>query len=240
MLTLCVCALTLTCNQATGPQWVQSADFPRNLQEKLLAATVRMIVPNNNNSEATAVRIKRVPSGRVYFLTAAHALGSAKEVNLEGYKSASYPKVELSLKYATVKQRWDEIDLALLEAGEDDVHECINIVPESKIPAEKQFAVLTLGCSNGDPPVFVLDRVVNRKRVHKPDGTSGWYWLTEKKPDEGRSGGPMISKSGFLIGICSGTEGDHGFYVDSQEIRRAARSFANFLLELDKPVGKDR
>jgi len=238
---------------ASGPIWIDKKEFPRVLQEKALGATLRLINPTEKNNQGTAVRIKRLRSGRVYYLTAAHILGEAKTVDLEGFKSASYPKVEIELKSVDVIQRWDNendankrlrnVDLALLEGTENELNPCLNVVLQDKIPKSVPFLAITLGCSGGEPPVFVLDRVTGRGVFVKPGGNRGEFWQTEKPPIVGKSGGPLIDASGYLVGICSGTAGNaggqFGYYVDAEIIREAVARRAKILLEPDGPSGKD-
>lgn len=238
----------------SGPNWTDHKEFSRERQEKALGATLRLLNPTVNNNQGTAVRIKRLASGRVYYLTAAHVLGSSKTVNLEGFKASSYPKVEVELKAVDVIQRWDNenglnkrlhnVDLALLEGVENEQNQSLNIVPEDKIPKSLPFSAITLGCSGGDPPTFVLDRVVGRGVFVRPGGNRGHFWQTEKQPVVGRSGGPLIDASGYLVGICSGTAGNaggqFGYYVDAEIIREAVARRAKILLEPDGPSGKDR
>lgn len=232
----CVCAIGGPPIES-GPNWVIDKDFPKPLQEKVVGATLRLVNPSMSNAEGTAVRIKRLGNGpyRVFYLTAAHNVFKANTVNLEGYKPETYPKIENNLQDVSIKKRWENIDLALLEGFEPQANECLDIVPASAIPNEKTFSTLTMGCSKGKPPVFSIDRVLGRFLVHKPDGSKGWYWQTQNIADEGRSGGPMVAANGYLIGICSGNGDKHGLYIESKEIREAVGGHAKILLEPTPP-----
>jgi S1-C subfamily serine protease len=212
---------------------IANSDFPIAVQEKALHATLRLKNPATNG-EGTAVRIKKIGPW-IYYLTAAHVVGDAKSVDLECYDLKTYPKPTAKLVAVDVWRTFPEKDLAILRGTplDDQVLVYLNVVPADKIPTKPGFPVLTLGCNQGQAPTFLADRVRESRRVHKPDGTVGWYWETEKVPEVGRSGGPMIDTRGFLIGVCSGTSDKVGFYVEAREIRSALGKETRALLEID-------
>jgi hypothetical protein len=73
----------------------------------------------------------------------------------------------------------------------------------------------------GDAP-SVLDETVNRKASvrRSEDRAAVWCWETKRKQEVGRSGGPLLDGDGRVIGLASGHDGKHGYYVHAEEIHR--------------------
>jgi hypothetical protein len=204
------------------PPWVDDPAFPRANQEKALAATLRLRNPKTAG-EGTAVRVGR--EGRVtYYLTADHCVKDPT-VMLDRFTPQSYPDAEATLENVTVVERWPRLDLALLKSFWDEARPVAPICPADKVPAigKDGLAVLTGGCTDGDPPELQVDRIGGALKIKKPrlPGPALLAWEIERPPVEGRSGGPMFGPDGFLIGICSGTDGKHGYYLHVDEIRKA-------------------
>lgn len=200
-----------------GP-WIVSTDFSQERQAAALNATLRLTNPATNG-EGTAVRIGRL-GPYVYFLTAQHNLKSAeKAVYLESFAATTYPK-PIRKMLVDIKHQWPEIDLALLAAIEPEPP---GILPIKKAhqPQAAPFPVLTVGCTEGKIPELMADRALQAMAIKRPDGLKGRFWQTEKRPVEGRSGGPLVDASGSLIGVCSGTSDGKGYYIHLDEIRTA-------------------
>src|SRR4051794_18245985 len=103
--------LLLTALLGGGP-WVESSEFPQAAQEKAYKATLRLKVGQN---EGTAVRVGRSgPGPAMYYLTAAHVVGDAKEVDLEWFDPKNPDQPAGKIPLANVIGRWPEADLALL------------------------------------------------------------------------------------------------------------------------------
>lgn len=214
-----VALLVVVCGFAP-PIWAEGASFPQALQDKALAATLRLYIPSTKG-QASAVRVHRHQNGRTWYLTAAHSLkglAASDKVQLEWFTPESQGQPARTIKNVFIAMRWENEDLALLTADGDPDGAVLPIVAKGKIPRPDDVAVLTVGCSGGNPPSIVIDRIIAAPLAHKPDGTKARYWKAERKPEVGRSGGPCVSKDGEVIGICSGTHEGSGFYVHADEI----------------------
>ena len=44
------------------------------------------------------------------------------------------------------------------------------------------------------------------------------FWCGSRKPIRGESGGPLMNSSGQLFGLCSGAQGEQGFYCHLDDI----------------------
>lgn len=221
-----------------GP-WVDSPHFPRAKQEAAMNATLRLTNPATRG-EGTAVRIGKVGI-HVYYLTAQHCLENTKVINLESFSAAIYPKVLEKIDGANIVHEWPEIDLALIRSVEQSATSFLSITKEPS-GLGQNFPVLTVGCSDPEAPTIFVDEVLRAREVKKkPDQPIGrWHWETKKQPEKGRSGGPLISASGNLIGICSGLDGDkkRGYYIHESAIRKALNSagYGNLLVSPLQPA----
>jgi hypothetical protein len=71
----------------------------------------------------------------------------------------------------------------------------------------------------------VADTVRAKRRVRRP-GADGavWYWETERRVVKGRSGGPLLNRRGYLIGVAGGTDADRGYYSHTEEIHSSLKN----------------
>ena len=67
----------------------------------------------------------------------------------------------------------------------------------------------------------VLD-VVQAKRPG--DTRASKFFRIQARPADGQSGGPLVDAKGRLLGICSGAQGDHGYYCHLEEIHAFLRA----------------
>jgi len=211
----------------TAGQYVDSKDFPREKQEAALAATVA-ITHAETNGEGTAVVVNYDKSS-LYLLTAAHVVPSGGNkgdlVRVDFYSPKTFPKVDQTAG-GFVRVRNAEKDLAVIQVPikNPETRGVLRICPKDKLPKteKRQFPVLTVGCDGPDrTPRVLADLVVDKRIPVKPNGASVLCWETQGKPVQGRSGGPLIDARGYLMGICSGTENQRGYYAYISEIYKA-------------------
>ena len=197
-----------------GP-WIESKEFSRSTQERVLNATLRLTT-ENPKGEGTAIRIGR-QGPFVYYLTVNHNVERVDVADLESYAADSFPTVRARIEKAKVLARNPGTDLAILRAYEANPPGFLAAL-ESR-PQKAPFAVLSSGCSLGKNPELLIDEVIRSIVAKTPQNVRAHVWETKKTPDPGRSGGPLVDVNGCLVGICSGNNDGKGYYIQIQEVR---------------------
>jgi S1-C subfamily serine protease len=231
---------TLLILSALPGQFVANANFPRDKQQAALEATVRIYHPATR-AEGSAVIVGR-QGDKVYLLTAQHNVrpnpkgGDDVELNL--YTAKDYPKLAAEAK-AVVRARMPNEDLAVLVAVMPNAPAPLPICPPNQTKMHKPFPVMAVGCVADGPPTIEFDRVTKNTLVKKADGSEATYWEADRPQAVGRSGGPLVDTRGYVLGICSGTQHQKGYYTDIYEIHQALKNNGYaFLLEAPAKAGK--
>jgi hypothetical protein len=211
-------------------------DFPKELCESARSATVR-VINTASGREGSGVIVRR--SGPlVYILSADHVVKDGKAFEVHTFSPASYPKPAATHKAEVIARTNGAItDLAVLRLSTADaVPGTVLVCPLDKLPSENAFPALTSGCSNGKAPTCHIDRVQGKKLVRRA-GTLGaaHFWEVGGKPTAGRSGGMLMNKQGYLVGICSGISGEAGYYCHIEDIHRFLKSNALSWLYEESP-----
>lgn len=202
------------------PAEIEAINAPGFTKEQQVAAvrgTVR-IVNRGQNFEGSGALIGRIgPLG--YVLTANHVVAGAERVDVELFSARSYPRPEEVIP-SDVIARAPDIDLALVEVPLRNLPPgMIRVCPLASRPVEQAFAALSVGCTDGKAPECRTERVTGNKQIRRPDAaTAAWVWQAEQASIRGRSGGPLIDTKGFLIGVCSGTGKERGYYSHLDEV----------------------
>lgn len=199
---------------------LDSADFSRARQEAAVTATVRVVNVTTDAEGCGALVGRGGPF--VYVLTANHVVDGAEELAVTTFSARSYPKPANVSRSARVLARDEAADLAVLRLPAADAPPgCLKICPPGRVPRGSGFAGLSVGCTGDEPPACRLETVRGKRKVRKPgvDG-SAWYWETGREPAKGRSGGPLLDKGGYLVGVCSGASAGKGYYSHPEEVQR--------------------
>jgi S1-C subfamily serine protease len=196
---------------------VNAADFPKDLQASALRATVR-IVNAAKGVEGSGVVVKQDATS-VYVLTAQHVIDKADKVAVHTFTAESYPKSAKVYDAAKVVAQSKEQDLAVLRITTDDkMPGVLPLCPAAKAPTDKDFPGLTVGCNTGKPPTCRAETVKGRKSVRRPGEEAVVSWEVGAAPAPGRSGGPLVDKRGYVLGVASGANDGLGYYVHTVEI----------------------
>ena len=198
-----------------------SADFPKKLQIRAVTATVRI------HNRATKIEGSGVIVGKqgpfVYILTAHHIVQGADQLEIGVFSEQSYPKPAAVYRGAKVVAKAADIrDLALVRIVSDD--KTVGVLPlctREQNPKGDSFPALALGCALGQAPTGQINKVVAKKKIRpKGAGDPAYFWEWNDAVAKGRSGGPLIDKRGYVVGICSGTSDGKGYFTHPQEIHR--------------------
>jgi S1-C subfamily serine protease len=190
---------------------VPSADFPKEQQVRAVTATVR--IENRMQDLAGSGVVVGTDDKFLYILTAAHVVDRAQRVEVQTFSATSYPEPETVYRSGRVVAVSRGIrDLALVRvATHDRPPGMLRVCPPGALPKEKELPILGVGCEDGSAPTCRVD-TATKKPVRRTDGESGVLWETTRGSAEGCSGGPLVDRRGYLVGICSGANNGRGYH----------------------------
>ena len=197
--------------------------FTREQQERALAITVRLQNHSRHSRGSGILLGKDGPT--VYVLTASHVVADAREVDIETFSVASYPRPAKVYRSAEVigPSGDGKLDLALIRfSASESLGDKVKI-GETKAYSPS-FAAISVGCSAGRPPSCSVETIVGTRRARREgQKTPALYWETKDRTARGRSGGPLLDARGRLIGVCCGSNGEAGYYCHIDEVVRFLR-----------------
>jgi hypothetical protein len=219
-------------------QLADSEDFPKSLQERAVAATVR-IVNRTRRVEGSGVLIGRTDKS-AYVLTAGHLLQRGDRLEVSTYTMGSYPDREKVYRKAElVALAKDMRDLALIRLSADDApRRSLALCPTRLLPKNEEFDALSVGCGVAAAPVCIVEKVKGAKQIRRgEEAQPALCWEAANEQSPGRSGGPLIDRHGRVIGVASGVNDGKGYYCHAEEIHRWLKStdFAFLSSEKDAP-----
>jgi S1-C subfamily serine protease len=202
---------------------VESRDFSRETQAAAVTGTVRVVNVGQEMEGSGAVLKRNGPF--VYVLTAAHVVADARRVDVATFTADSYPRAAALYRGAEVVARSAAADLAVLRVTtRDALPGSLRVCPPTSVPDAKDFPALAVGCAEGGPPTCTVETVRGKRRVRKPGAEeTACYWQAEGEPARGRSGGPLLDRRGYLIGVASGAGDGKGYYGHAEELHAFLR-----------------
>lgn len=202
-------------------QTVESKDFSKQLQQRAVAATVR-IVNRGEKVEGSGV-IVGAGDKLIYILTAAHLLNRPARLEISTFTADSYPRpAKVYQKAEVVARTRDMRDLALIRVStEDPLPGRLPLFPSRHLPKKKTFDALSAGCGAARAPLCRVEhvqgaRLIRREEKMKP----ALFWEVKRGQMPGCSGGPLLDRDGNLLGIASGVNRGKGYYCHATEIWR--------------------
>ncbi len=198
---------------------VVSDDFSDKKQVEAVLATVR--IWNRTSTNVGSGVILGIETDSVYVLSAAHLAERSDDLAIEVFTKKTYP--EAAAKYVDVRiiARDAPQDLLLIEiTTRQKMPGVVKLCPVKDLPiSTTKFTALSVGCGDGAAPLCKLANVQGAKEVKRSkDDLPALVWEMTPAPITGRSGGPLFDREGKLIGICSGTSGDKGYFVHPKPI----------------------
>lgn len=197
--------------------------FPKELQTRSLAATVRIVnVSQKLQGSGTIIQQSK---GDIYILTARHLLERAEDVEVHTFTGDTPPSPKKVYRTARVLARAKGgHDLAILRLRtEDAAPGILRIAPDSKDQITGG-AVLSLGCSDGEAPTCRADKVEKKMVRREGEAEEIAMWEGGNASSRGRSGGALVDKGGCLIGVVSGVNKDKAYYCHIDDIRAFLRA----------------
>ena len=197
-----------------------SDDFPRPIRNAATAATVRIANPTQSSLGSGVLIGSRGPFA--YILTADHVVQQANSMEFETFDQAGRLQAGSAVRVAEVLARSARVDLALLRIpNSEHLPEVLRVCPPSLTPGAGQFPGLTVGCRGDEAPTAALVTVTEKRLVRRQaGGESAWVWQVDRATAKGRSGGPLVDRRGYVLGIGSGVSDGKGFYCHTAEIHR--------------------
>jgi S1-C subfamily serine protease len=202
-------ALALLLSVPAEIQALDSKEFTKEAQVRAVTATVRVYNATKEVGGSGVLVGRNGPL--VYVLTANHVVDGTKRLEVSTYTADSHPRAAAVYKGAEVVAQSAEADLAVVRLTTRD---------ETPAPVLLDFVALSVGCGRGEAPECLLEDVKDRRRVRKPGAARAVLcWEAARAPAKGRSGGPLIDRHGYLIGVDSGAGDGKGYYTHADEVQ---------------------
>jgi S1-C subfamily serine protease len=201
-------------------QIVPTPEFPRELQTSAIRATVRVA---NGAAGLQGTGVVVASKGKfIYVLTAHHVVKGADGLEVATFNLDAYPRPAHVYRSAeVVAASPDTRDLALLRvATNGKVPGTMDLCPHVVLPDRPGFRALAVGCGEAGGPTCLPAKVLGKKRVRRPGGGKGCvFWEVDQPSGKGGSGGPLVDRRGYLLGIQSGTSHGKAYFCHADEVR---------------------
>lgn len=211
---------------------VKTDEVPLQVQRQAVLNTVRIHSSSQRASGSGIIVATRRPF--VYVLTAQHVVGQSPKVTLETFSAESYPDHDAQYS-ATVISTSPVADLAIVRYATVDTPFSPIRLATTDVPGAAGSRVFSVGCDQQGPPTCVVDEIVRSSRIRRDLSSKRpvQMWQLRKETVVGRSGGPLITPNGRLIGISSGISQGRGYFCHIEEIHQFLRENG---LQFDIPI----
>lgn len=219
-------AVTLLAHLAAPPPLALATDGGAVLSVRAQWALVEACPRIRHGADSgTAVVVGR-DDKFVYLLTADHLVRSAGEFDLDRYTLTSYPVPDdaRSLKGVptAVVASSKDADVALIRvAAGKHPWPHVKLAPPGDRPKKFPFPAVSVGCSNGAAPTCQAEKVTAKRfgRGDKPgEEIAAFVWEAERPQAVGRSGGPLVSAGGKVIGLARSRSDARGYYTHADDL----------------------
>ncbi|MCL2119931.1 MAG: serine protease, partial [Planctomycetaceae bacterium] len=193
--------------------------IPGNETIPWLQATVRIRVENPDGHDWGTGTIIDARGGDALILTCGHIFRDSKglgRIEVDLFCGNTLKRVPgVCLRYDD-----DQLDLGLVKIAPQFQ---VDVIPVAPVGVELQegMALLSSGCDNAGNPTVREHRVRSLTNVAPSIGAPFHYVQVDNAPVQGRSGGGLFTKSGYLVGVCvaGNTDDNEGLFVPASVVR---------------------
>ncbi|MDA7979384.1 MAG: trypsin-like peptidase domain-containing protein [Pirellulales bacterium] len=169
-----------------------------SMDQRLLAATVRIKVEDPDGYSFGTGTIVHQTAGKALILTCAHLFRDS-----HGNGKLTLDMFGGQRRHGVPAQLLDydlERDVALLVM---DINESLQVAPVglASYTAQVGQPIFSVGCSNGDDPTVWSGQVTSINKYLGPPNIQA-----SGQPQQGRSGGGLFAADGRLIGVCNAAD----------------------------------
>ena len=177
-------------------QVAESKVFSEAFQWRALRATVRLTLSGEQSVGYCSGAVVAQDQDAFFVASSPHCFdaANARERPTLIVEAFDVPAVRVVRQFhgAVIVATDTESEFALLRVPGRFPYQPLPLCPASRFPQIGTVA-LSIGCGGGSPPTAEVHRLVARDHQH---------WAVEQVGTKGRSGGPLISADGFVIGCC--------------------------------------
>ena len=185
-----------------------------------ITACPRVVTKGKNTTAATAVVIGQKDQ-YAYVLTADHVLAEPGAREFQFFTPKSYPEPDPALTLGkdvlVVSSKIGDFALLKIPIGDKQVRHAMLASPTGR-PKRYPFDAVSIGCTLGSPPSAQAEKIRDKRFVSKNDFETAFFWESATSPEVGRSGGPLFSADGKVIGLCAAAKDGKGYYCHLDEI----------------------
>lgn len=191
-------------------QYVTSADFPREFQKRCVESTCRLWIHSSNGSGSCSGSIVGTDDEGIFVASAPHCFDNAPQQIVVETFGSRYPNPDRQYDEVRILCEDPGSEFALLHVRGRYRGPTLRLAPRGYMPTSGE-SVMSIGCGGGAPPTPKVTRLLGHDQQH---------FATLERGIRGRSGGPLISKDGFVLGCCCCTDGRLSFYSFSGRMHR--------------------
>ena len=160
---------------------------------------------------------------KLYILTSAHQILSEESILVSWFKPFGLQEMESKkpvgppVSGMIFGEKDLVADLALITVESKELFLDKVKMAKKEAYVRPRSLVYSVGCEQGFPTIEVT-QLIGRKLFSTIPNEFAFHWETVDITKPGRSGGPLFSAKGELLGVCHGYKENRGFYTHHLEI----------------------